>query len=161
MNSGEELSRALTRIRANAPAGFAIGLHIRYSAPRYMFQAYPRDWLDRYAREAMLLQDPTVHWGFANTGAVLWRDLVAIDRHSVLARAAEHGLVHGTTVALLEDGSRSIASFARADRDPTADEIACLGEDLAALHGLTRTMERLSPAMDEVLRRLSVIFTYG
>src|SRR5690606_17509996 len=127
----------------------------------YMFQAYPRDWLDRYAREAMLLQDPTVHWGFANVGAVLWRDLVAIDPHSVLARATEHGLRHGATIALVNEGSRSIASFARADRDPNPAEIARLSEDLTTLHALTRSMQRLSPAMDEVLRRLSVIFTYG
>ena len=85
--------------------------------PTYLFQTYPKRWMDQYSGSGLLVQDPTVHWGMNNVGRVRWSDLEAIDSHGVLERAKDFGIMNGVTIAVLIAGSRSIASFARADRD--------------------------------------------
>ena len=90
---------------ARSPAGCAIGLHIRFTTPLYMFQSYPKRWMDQYAGRGLLVVDPTVHWGMNNVGSVRWRDLESIDTHGVLDRARDFGIMNGVTIALLLDGT--------------------------------------------------------
>ena len=143
-----------------SPAGCAIGLHIRFTTPRYMFQSYPKRWMDRYSALGLLVLDPTVHWGMNNVGWVRWRDLEAIDSHGVLERAKDYGIMNGVTVSLLVDGSRSIASFARSDRDYDASEIAELKVVFADLHEATANVEALTDADRLALKDLSVGLTH-
>lgn len=161
MTTQAETAHILEAIRTAAPAGFAIALHIQFTAPRYLFQAYPRDWMETYSREGLVLQDPTVRWGFAHTGTVRWSDLAADDPAGVMARAAAHGLAYGFTVAIDSEGSRSVASFARSDREFTDAEIAEVARLLGALHAETLAAETLSPADHEALKRMSVLLTHG
>ncbi len=137
------------------PAGHAIGLHVTFNWPRYMLQAYPRAWQDIYAREGMVAKDPTVVWGFANTGTARWSELAAFDGGGVLAGAAAHGLRYGCTVALVSAGTRTIGSFARADREFLDAEIAAVASRIADLHRLTQDDTALSPSMRSRLAQLS------
>ncbi|MDW4548823.1 autoinducer binding domain-containing protein [Defluviimonas sp. D31] len=157
----EKISAILTRLHQASPAGFAIALHVKYTAPRYLFQSYERDWLDTYSRKGLVLHDPTVRWGFEHTGAIRWSDLADDDDKGVLEQAAAHGLRFGVCVAYTAEGSRSMASFARSDREPTDAEISGLAADLAELHGLTATAEKLSPSVHETLKQLSIYLTHG
>jgi len=43
-----------------APAGYSIGLHIRFTAPLFMFQTYDPVWLDHYTENGYVLRDPMV-----------------------------------------------------------------------------------------------------
>jgi LuxR family transcriptional regulator, quorum-sensing system regulator SdiA len=143
-----------------SPAGCAIGLHISFTTPRYMFQSYPKRWMDQYAGLGLLLQDPTIRWGMSNVGWIMWRDLEQIDSHGVLERAKDHGIMNGVTIALLIDGSRSIASFARSDRDYEPSEIADLESIFEELHRATSNLEALTDDDRSALKELSVRLTH-
>jgi LuxR family transcriptional regulator, quorum-sensing system regulator SdiA len=143
-----------------SPAGCAIGLHIRFTTARYMFQSYPKRWMDLYSGSGLILQDPTVHWGMSNVGWVRWRDLEDIDQHGVLERAKDFGILNGVTVAVLIDGSRSIASFARSDRDYEPSEIAELQAIFEDLHRATAGGVTLSDEDRLALKDLSVRLTH-
>jgi LuxR family transcriptional regulator len=100
-------------LKTIATAGFAPAFHVRFTTPTFLFQTYPKDWLDYYSQNGLVMSDPTVMWGFENTGAVDWAALQANDSAGVLAKAAEYGLKHGATYATEIDGSHSIGTFAR------------------------------------------------
>jgi LuxR family transcriptional regulator len=143
-----------------SPAGCAIGLHIQFTTPRYMFQSYPKRWMDQYSGLGLIMQDPTIHWGMSNVGWIRWGDLERIDSHGVLERAKDYGLMNGVTIALLIEGSRSIASFARSDRDYETDEIADLERDFEDLHRATASLEALTASDRSALKDLSVRLTH-
>lgn len=147
-------------LRAAAPAGFAIGLHIKLSTPSFMFQTYPADWMSHYTENGLVLQDPTVLWGFSNKGRVSWADLTDPSPDGVMQQAASFGLSHGMTLAFEDKGSLTIASFARSDRPFTPEESATLEDRVRTLHGLTGPEGRLDAQTAEALRRLSVKLTH-
>ena len=143
-----------------APAGYALAFHIRFTAPTFLLQAYPKAWTTYYSLHALVLADPTVAWGFAHEGWCRWSDLTD-DPSRVMARAAEHGLNYGIVCAVETDGSRSFGSFARADREFDDAEIAELMAVLTELHDATRDIQTLSPASIETLRKMSVNYAKG
>lgn len=160
MGTHSQIIAVLEAIHNDFPAGFAAALHIRLSTPRYMFQGYPRNWVDAYSREGMVINDPTALWGFQNSGAVRWSEMGMPDPQRIMERAAqEAGLRFGFTAATQKDGSRSIASFARSDREPTDAELAQGRERLELLHCGTRTLETLSPEEHTRLREIAVQVT--
>lgn len=161
MDQNESIVGALRDLGAESPAGFAIALHISYVSPKYLFQAYPGEWIERYSAEGLVLKDPTVRWGFENTGSVRWSALEGDDPAGVIAMAREHGLGFGVTLALDEGGSRSVASFARNDREFLDPEVARISALLDRLHRDTALVEGLSPSVHEALRRMSIILTHG
>lgn len=161
MTGTESLADRLSELKAVAPAGFAIALHVDFTTPLYLFQTYPEAWRTLYSAEGLHIQDPTVHWGIANSGLVRWSELAAQDGAGVLARAAEHGLLHGVTVAI-QDGDRpSLASYSRSDRDFTEDEAASLLSETQALHELTRDSGILGEEIARELRHMSILFTHA
>jgi LuxR family transcriptional regulator, quorum-sensing system regulator SdiA len=143
-----------------SPAGCAIGLHIRFSTPRYMFQSYPKRWMDTYAGAGLFAQDPTVRWGMNNVGWIRWGELEGIDSQGVLDLAKDHGIMNGVTIALLVGGSRSIASFARSDRDYEGLEIDELEIAFEQLHRATASIESLTDEDRLALKDLSVRLTH-
>jgi LuxR family transcriptional regulator len=160
MSMETELTQQLGRLQGLATGGFAIGLHVRFATPSYMFQTYPKAWLDVYSREGLLMRDPAIAWAFANEGMVRWADLEGEDTAKVFSRARDQGLVHGMTLSLVRSGSRSIGGFARPDRFFTPLEIAALEDGLGALHDMTDGGQPLSESVREGLRKLSVAFTH-
>ncbi|MGB7323181.1 MAG: autoinducer binding domain-containing protein [Albidovulum sp.] len=161
MDNQKQISALLARLHGANPSGFAIALHIRFTSPQYLFQSYAKEWIDLYSRKGLVLHDPTVHWGFANTGAIRWSDLLPQDEHGVMALAAEHGNKFGVCASLFQDGSRSIASFTRADRELTDDEMLGCQADLQNLHRLTQGVETFSPDVHAMLKQLSIYLTHG
>jgi LuxR family transcriptional regulator len=160
MNTDLDVPKTLADLMEVAPAGFAVGLHMGFTAPTFMFQTYPKSWTEEYSREGMLTRDPTVAWGFSNEGAIDWEQLQDLDEVGVLARARAQGLRHGVTVSVLREGSRSIGSFARGDRPFSPEEVGELEEALVRLHDGTASATRLPESVRESLRRLSVAFTH-
>lgn len=159
MSGQDRISTLLAQLHAASPAGFAIALHVRFTSPRYLFQSYAKDWLDTYSREGLVLHDPVVRWGFTHEGTVHWSALD--DPAGVMERAAAHGLRHGAVIAFVRDGSRTMAGFARGDREPSDDEIAALRGILEELHDLTGSVEAFSPAVHMTLKQMSIYLTHG
>ncbi len=154
-------SKILSRLRTRSPAGFAIALHVEFTTPKYLFQSYDKAWLDHYSSQGLVMRDPTVHWGFENTGTIRWSALAADDPAGVLEQAAKYGLLYGLTVAVNTKGSRSIASFSRSDREMTDLDIAAIGTDVKALHAITFGAQDFTPDMHETLRQMSIYLTHS
>lgn len=139
-----------------APAGYAIGLHVRFTSPTYLFQTYPAAWNEHYSANGLVMQDPTVAWGFSETGARRWSDLMSQDAANVLGQAAEFGLVFGVMVSSLQNGSRSLGGFARADREFSDEEMERLTALMDAVHALTADEAAISPEDQRTITEQSV-----
>ena len=150
----------LQDLEGRCPAGFALAFHVKYTTPDYLFQTYATAWMDIYSQKGFVMLDPTVRWGFENTGHVRWSDLAGLDEAGVLKEAAEHGLAFGICFATDTGGSRSVCSFARGDREFTDAEAAELTALAEELHELTADLGSLSPETAAELRRLSIRFTH-
>jgi LuxR family transcriptional regulator, quorum-sensing system regulator SdiA len=159
-NGRASVAALLQALDTRSPAGFAVGVHVRFSAPRYMFQCYPNRWMEEYSRAGFAVVDPTIRWGMSNVGSILWRDLEAIDSDGVLERAKDFGIMNGVTMAIVVDASRSIASFARSDRDYEPPEIAELEDIFRELHSATAGLEALSKADRAALKDLAIRLTH-
>lgn len=159
--SKTEVGHVLERIGKQSPSGFAIALHVKFTSPKYLFQSYSPEWMDTYSRKGFVLCDPTVGWGFENTGTIRWSSLSDQDTEGVLSLAAEHGLNYGFTTSLLIDDSRSISSFARPDQEFSDEEIDQITQDVELLHKETLGVESLSPEDHAALKRMSVMLVNG
>lgn len=156
-------SAILTRLEtltALAPAGFAMALHVRYTTPRYLFQTYPVDWISHYNKAGMVMHDPTVLWGFENTGLIQWDALLADDTHGVMAEAAQHGMKFGITYVIDRADSRSLTSFSRGDRGFDTAEIDAIQTHVDAIHDATAALEQWPADSRDELHRLSITLTH-
>ena len=108
----------------------------------------------------MVMKDPIVRWGFGQTGAIRWSKLEQDDEFGVIAQSRDFGMNYGIASAIEDGGSRSVAGFARSDREFTDAEIATLGESLAELHALTANKDGMSDALRDYLQEMSVKFTH-
>ncbi len=135
-----------------APAGFFIGLHIRFTSPLLSFQTYNQAWLDHYTENGYVLRDPMTGWGFSTTGEIRWSDENLLDPFGLFEDAGKFGLRYGVTVSHGPIKSRTIASFARSDREFKDGEIAKIREIVHRLHDLTRPPDGLTKAQIEALR---------
>jgi LuxR family transcriptional regulator len=153
-----QITSILGRFNGLAPDGYAIGLNIAYTTPRFMFQTYPKTWLDYYSGNGLIMSDPIVAWGFENAGTARWSELD--DPAGVMAKAAEFGLAHGAVIVALSNDDRSICGFAKNAAEFTDAEIAELAENVAALHALTADLLQLAPETVAQLRKMSIMVTH-
>lgn len=160
MSEYDTITDRLKRVEALSPSGFAIAFHIRFTAPDFLLQTYPKAWIDLYSERGYVMSDPTVRWGFENTGHVRWSDLSADDPDGIFVAAAEHGIRFGVSIATDSEGSRSFSSFARADREFTDEEIATLAGHLESLHRATASETGMDVKMRDALHRQSVAMTH-
>ncbi len=135
-----------------APAGYHLGLHIRFTTPLMVRQAYDNDWVERYTERGFVLLDPTTIWAFAHTGWIRWSDPQLVDPVGVLAEAREFGLGFGITCSYGPARSRSLASFARNDREFSDEEAEKLFAIACRLHELTAPAGDLTEAQVDALR---------
>ncbi len=160
MNGKESIAALLTELDQRSPAGFAIALHVRFTRPTYLFQTYAKPWMDHYTEAGLVMHDPVVRWGLQNTGRLRWSDLTEIDDAAVFAQARDHGLMNGAGIAIVLSGSRTIAAFARADREYTDEELEEFEDLLTRLHQATLGIERLSTRDQRALTELSITLTH-
>lgn len=156
----QDIGKKLSDLQDLAQAGFAIALHIQFTTPTYLFQTYPKAWIDTYSSRGFLMRDPTVIWGFDNLGAIDWRDLSKDDSDGIMSMAQEHGIVEGFTFAFEDGGTRSIASFSRTDTPFAEDEKAGITDLVETLHKATAELVPLSTETRENLRRMAIRFSH-
>jgi LuxR family transcriptional regulator len=154
------IAALLHELDRRSPAGFAIALHIQFTTPRYMFQTYAKRWLDHYTASGLVLRDPVVRWGMQNVGRMRWSELEAMDDAGVMEQAKDYGLMNGAAIAIVLLGSRSVAGFARADREYEAGEMLEMEDLLSQLHRATIGLGRLSAGDQRALTALSIKLTH-
>lgn len=145
----------LLQLTALAPAGYFLGLHIRFTSPLITFQTYNQAWTDHYTEKGYAMRDPMVAWGFSTTGATRWSEIPVPDTFGILREAAAYGMVYGVAVACGPISSRTIAGISRSDREYTTDEIAKIKTLINKLHDYTQPPESLTDAQSEALRLIA------
>ncbi|PIE15781.1 MAG: transcriptional regulator [Rhodobacterales bacterium] len=161
MMPGARIGPLLEALNPICSAGYALALHIKYTTPALLFQTYSRSWVDFYNQNGLLLQDPTVRWGFEHTGTTSWDQLGDIDTAGVLEKCAKYGMKYGAVVSIVEDGSRSIGGFSRSDRNFTADEVKQLENLLRKIHRHTEVSKTLTDEEMQELKEMSIILTHA
>jgi LuxR family transcriptional regulator, quorum-sensing system regulator SdiA len=149
MNAGLDLE--LKKLGVLAPAGYFVGLHIRFTSPLLTFQTYDQAWIDHYTNNGYVLRDPMTAWGFSTTGHIRWSDERLMDPFGLFKEAATYGLRHGFTFSCGPISSRTIASFARSDREFHDSEIESMSATVLRLHDITEPPESLSRSQIEAL----------
>ncbi len=142
----------LRNLAPYAPKGYFIGLHIRFTSPLMSFQTYDQRWLDHYTENGYVLRDPMTAWGFSTTGWIRWSDPALLDPFGLFKEAARFGLTHGITMSCGPIKSRTIASFARDDREFEDREIKAIVEVVHRLHEITEPPHDLTKAQIEALK---------
>lgn len=150
----------LESIENLAPSGFAIAFHIRLTSPDFLFQTYPKDWINLYSERGYVMVDPIVRWGFTETGSIRWSLLGAMDDQKILEQSLAFGMAYGVAIAIETDGSRSVAGFARPDREYTDEEIKQLSQCVQALHDMTASKGGMAENLRTQLHQLSVKMTH-
>ena len=136
-----------------------MAFHIKFTTPTFLLQSYPADWIAYYSQNGLVMQDPTVHWGFENTGMIDWSDLQSKDPANVISKAAEYGMAHGLTYAITEGDSLSVTSFARSDRPLSAQERETIKTGVNAIHTATLSKNSLDRQVLDDLKRMSISAT--
>lgn len=153
-----EISKILGQLRDMSPAGYALGFHIQYTTPKFMFQTYPKDWLDYYSQNGLIMSDPMVAWGFEHDGCCRWSNLN--DPAGVMQKAANYGMKFGVVIATEQGGSRSICGFANADREFSNQEIDALTDAVLGVHEITAEHAQLTAETVAQLRKMSILVTH-
>jgi len=138
-----------------APAGYLVGLHIRFAAPLMTFQTYSQEWIDHYTNQAYALRDPMIAWGFSTVGATRWSEIAIPDPFKIFEQAASYGMVYGASVACGPISSRTIAGVSRSDREYDDSEIRKVAAIILRLHDATMPPESLTQAQREALRLIA------
>ena len=146
MNVTDQIQAQLDLLTAQSDWRFAVGLVIRFYKPTLMYQTYPQEWLDYYARHGLLFSDPILKWGIENFGICDWAELRAQDTAGVMERSAAFGLIHGIIVSTGNEVARSVGFFAHATRPITPEETALAKEVMERLHELSLTIADTDPA---------------
>lgn len=152
MGHNDIIEDLTTDLGACAPAGYFVGLHIRFAAPLMTFQTYDPAWSDHYTRNAYALRDPLIAWGISRTGATRWSDIDIPDPFAIMEEAKQYGLVYGVSISCGPMTSRTVAGVARSDREFTDEEIAELSGIILRLHTETEPPDNLTAAEIEALR---------
>ena len=153
-----EISKTLNELREMSPDGYAVALHLQYTTSKFLFQTYKKEWLDYYSQNGLVMSDPTVLWSFENTGTIRWSDLD--DPAGVLDRAADHGFNYGVSIAIDTGETRSMAGFARNDREFTNEETTKMAAIVEELHVDTADQAQLSPETVKQLKNMSILVTH-
>lgn len=155
-----KIEALLGGVREQSPAGFAIAFHIRLTSPDFLFQTYPKEWTDTYSEKGYVMVDPIVRFGFTQTGAERWSNLADDDEHGIFDQSLKYGMKYGVAISTETDGSRSVAGFARPDREYSDAEIAQLSQAVQDLHALTASSTGMPDDLRAELHRLSIEMTH-
>jgi LuxR family transcriptional regulator len=153
-----EISEVLGELNEMAPSGYALGFHVQYTTTKFLFQTYKKDWLDYYSQNGLVMSDPIVAWCFENTGFSRWSDLE--DPAGVLKKAADYGMKFGVVCAIEVGGTRSMAGFARKDREFTDHEITKISDIFTNLHNNTAEHAQLTAETVQQLKNMSILVTH-
>ena len=152
MSRQPELNRLLSELGRAAPAGFAVGLHIRFAAPLITVHSYDSEWLEHYTANAYALRDPMVAWCLSNTGTIRWSDLTIPDPFDIWGQAASFGLKYGVAISCGPMDSRTIVGVSRSDREFDDQEMKRIEEIVLQMHDISKPPTELTKAQVQALQ---------
>lgn len=155
MGRNQIIDDLLVELGDQAPAGYILGLHLRFAAPLLMFQTFDQKWIERYTQQAYAMRDPMIAWGIAQSGATRWSDIDLPDPFEIMKDAGKHGLKYGVVVSCGPMASRTVGGIARADREFNDEEIAAITGIVLKLHHETEPPDHLTRAEIEALEVVS------
>ncbi|MGR3591471.1 MAG: helix-turn-helix transcriptional regulator [Limimaricola soesokkakensis] len=118
-----------------APAGFFLGLHVRFIFPTIRVSTLPKSWIERHTCKPFFLDAPASRWSLENEGAIRWSALADHDPLKSSSLTAEHDTPYGGVVAYhAADELRSYGLFFRGDREYLDTELAHLFELVVEHH---------------------------
>lgn len=135
-----------------APEGYFIGFRISSVKALSRYITYSSAWQEYYRSHSLMLRDPVVAWALSKTGSCRWSELPIPDPFGILEKASRHGLRYGLVVSLGKLTSRTIAGFARQDREFLDAEIQRIEAIIKRLHDLLEPAVSLTQAQAEALR---------
>lgn len=157
----DNLDLGLARLNKLAPAGYALGLHIRFASALMMIQTYDPKWIEVYTQNGYMLCDPMISWGFGTEGAVRWSEIGHPDPHDIFGKAASFGLKYGVVVSHGAVSSRTIGGFARSDREFNDQEIDRIHSTVRHLHREATPPEQLTWAQRQALSLVAQGFRHA
>ncbi|HDR29833.1 autoinducer binding domain-containing protein [Rhodovulum sp.] len=137
MDRVNKVAELLTALDGLCDTGFSLAIRIRYTRPLLLYQSYSQAWREFYFENGLLISDPVVHWGIANTGVLMWDDPTLQDPAGVLPLAHQYGLRNGVTIATGASNSRTITGHTRSSGPFAEDEIGQLECLVETLHEVT------------------------
>ena len=149
-----QLQTLLQRLGRYCDTGFALAIHIRYTRPSLLYRTYAPEWIEFYSEHGLMMADPVVHWGIANTGLVRWDDLTDHDPGGVIADAKRFGLHNGWTYSVGEPESRTISGFTKSGAAFTQAQLTDLVSIVDATHKLTAGLDQFPVKVQDALRAL-------
>lgn len=155
-----EIEALIKKAEEMAPSGFAIAFHVRLTSPDFLFQTYPKEWIDIYSEKGYVMVDPIVRFGFTETGSARWSTLADSDEQNILEQSLAYGMNYGVAIATDTGGSRSFAGFARASEEYSDAEIDALTLCVQTLHDLTMSKDGMDASLRDQLHQLSVEMTH-
>lgn len=132
-----------------------VALRVGFGFPSEESISYPKDWVNEYTTDGLMMADPVLKWMYANIGTCRWSGIAIPDVHGVLNRASNHGLKFGVAISYIDEKNpapRSLGSFARSDREFNGDEMIALSQMLQELHSSKEPPSNLTGAELEALR---------
>ncbi len=148
----KKLEELYSELSLLAPAGYTVGLHIRFASPLVYNSTYPADWVAYYNANSYYLRDPLVFWGIGTSGTTRWSEIRLPDPFGVWKKAAAHGLIYGAVSSYGPITSRSIVGISRSDREFSAAELDALADITARLHIKAKPPSDLTKAQIEALQ---------
>jgi len=140
---------------AAAIGGYYIALRVGFAFPLEEQNSLPRDWVDHYTRNRLMLHDPVIRWIYGNTGAIRWSEIDLPDPMQISEQARSFGLKYGAAVCCFDgnrEGQRSFGSFVRKDREFTDAEIQAFVRVVEQMHHDKAPPTNLTRAEIEALR---------
>lgn len=156
MNLAVKINEQLQQLVAQGDWRFALGLHFRFNHPTLMYQSYPEEWVQHYAKNGLMFSDPALFWGMTNFGVCDWRELETLDSGGVLRMARDFGLAHGISVSVGNESQRSLGFFTHHEHPIREDWRETAQVVLTNLHDLTKDVALLSPEELAELAALNV-----
>ena len=154
MSSRAEINAALAKLKKLAPAGYFVGLHIRFAAPLMQFQTYNKEWSNRYAERAYALRD--LKYGLAVAYGPIKSRTIAAFAHDKREFTDDEIEVISATIRRLHDITEPPESLTKAQQEA----LRCIAEGdrhaaAAAKLGITESAfkARLISARERLMAR--------
>lgn len=153
-DKADQIADLLSRLSALCDTGFALAVHIRFTRPSLLYRTYAPDWIELYSERGYMLSDPVVHFGLANTGTVIWANLMGNDPAGVISAAVAHGLTNGWTYSTGPANSRTICGLTKSGAGFTAAQMDQGRALVDEIHALTEGIEHFPAAELDALRAI-------
>ena len=130
-----ETKKALDAISELSPDGYCVAINFLKTDVDFVKIDYDLEWLNHYASENLLLDDPTVTFAREKTGHITWDKLrEEYPDTKTLFESRKFGIDKGNTISVEVDGIKSLLSGA--GRNWTPDEVRKARSMLLTIHGL-------------------------